>query len=406
MGAAGAGLEAEIAILRLLAGRMPFATPDPRGLAVMRGGGRALVYPALRGTPVSLSAVSADRVLAEAVGRAIGAIHSLDIEALTSVGVPVYDSESLRRRCLATLDRGAEPGIVPAGLLSRWEALLEDVSMWRFHPCSVHGELVSDRVLVDGSGVSGVLDWAGARVSDPAEDLAWIAVGADSNGLDQVLTAYRAVSPPTDSHVVDRAVLHGEMALVSWLMHGLRAGDERIVADATVMLEELATWHESQAPKVTPSLPTIPPAGPTPASTGAAETARAPTPTSPPSNSAATTKPATVGGGSGQDEAATECEPIGTGTPGPDPTAVSDRTPDTISRRTAMGVTSVPRYSAARYAEADADDTDVIDLDQVKAYLAARSAGSLPAPAAAAPVDLTTGGAESADPPPDPSRTS
>jgi hypothetical protein len=101
--------------------------------------------------------------------------------------------------------------------------------------------------------VSAVVDWSGARVSDPAEDLAWLAVGADPEALAVVVAEYAtARGGGLDPHLVDRAVLHGEMALVTWLLHGARTGDDGIVADAGEMLRRLATWHDEHGDGPTP----------------------------------------------------------------------------------------------------------------------------------------------------------
>ncbi|MGF1662966.1 MAG: phosphotransferase [Kineosporiaceae bacterium] len=244
-GVAGAELEAECAVLDVLADRTPFAVPRPQGHAPLAGGGRAMVYPALRGEPLSLTALGEDRDLAGSVARAMAAVHAVDVDRFLAVGVPSYDGGGLRRRCLATLDRGAETGAVPPSLLGRWESRIEDVSRWRFLPCPVHGELLADRVLVEDGRVSAVVDWAGARVSDPAEDLAWLAVGADPEALAVVVAEYAAArGGGLDPHLVDRAVLHGELALVTWLLHGARTGDDGVVSDAGEMLRRLGAWHD------------------------------------------------------------------------------------------------------------------------------------------------------------------
>ncbi len=420
-GAVAAELEAEVAILRMLAGRLSFLTPDPQGHAALPGGGRALVYPSLPGQPLSLPELSADHTLAHAVGGAIAAVHGLDPEQFAAVGVPVYDSESLRRRCLGALDRGAEAGVVPAGLLSRWEAMIEDISRWRFQPCPVHGELVADRVLVDGSSVTAVIDWSGVRVSDPAEDLAWIAVGADTEGVEQVIAAYQGARPSSDEHLLERAVLHGEMALMTWLLHGQRIDDQQIVGDATGMLVELATWHDSHdshdshdKPTPTPS-PVMP--APAAETTTPAPTPPSPTPPTPPP-AAETTPPPTPTPAPTTPPAppAPAAEPVlptapGPGAPVDTPTRTQHGTPqppvslpDHIKTwRTTMTVSSVPRYSAARYSAPDADDTEVIDLSALRARLGAADASSggvVPGSGVSAPSISTADVAAELAPPP------
>jgi hypothetical protein len=43
----------------------------------------------------------------------------------------------------------------------------------------------------------------------------------------------------TDPHLAERALLAGELALARWLLYGVRAGDDEVIADAVQMLDEL-----------------------------------------------------------------------------------------------------------------------------------------------------------------------
>ncbi len=43
----------------------------------------------------------------------------------------------------------------------------------------------------------------------------------------------------TDKHLLDRALLVGELALARWLLHGVRNGLDDVVADALDMLADL-----------------------------------------------------------------------------------------------------------------------------------------------------------------------
>ena len=132
-------------------------------------------------------------------------------------------------------------------LLERWESLLDDTSVWDFSPTVVHGDLVAERLVVTGEEVTAVLDWDELHVGDPAQDLAWLAVGAEPETVEEVLTAYRASRHgAVDDDLLRRAVLHGEMALVRWLLHGVAAGDAEVRDDAHGMLEQLAGWVEAE----------------------------------------------------------------------------------------------------------------------------------------------------------------
>ncbi|GAB2699927.1 phosphotransferase [Thalassiella azotivora] len=242
--AAGALLESELGVLGALADEratLPFAVPEPAGTVALDEGGRAVVHPHLGGTPLHPGVLQPGRGLAARLGTALAAVHDVPREVLEDAGLPSYGADEYRQRRISELDRAAQTGHVPAPLLSRWEKALEDVGRWRFQPCVVHGDLVAEHVLVQGVDVVGVLGWAEARVADPADDLAWLAVGADEEALDSVLEAYavgRADQP--DRHLPVRARLAGELALARWLLHGVRGDDAKVVDDATQMLRDLA----------------------------------------------------------------------------------------------------------------------------------------------------------------------
>ena len=107
-------------------------------------------------------------------------------------------------------------------------------------PAVVHGELDGDSVLVEGNEVCGIVDWAQARVADPADDFAWLANAVETEVFDTVLGAYtakRRITPDPD--LARRARLAGELSLARWLLHGTSTGDDSVVMDAVAMLAAL-----------------------------------------------------------------------------------------------------------------------------------------------------------------------
>lgn len=241
--AVGAALESELTLLQGLAAcSLPFAVPFSAGTVPLPEGGRAVVYPYLPGRPLNPGTIKPGPGLAASLGKALAALHEVPTSVLENAGFPAYSATEYRDRRLAELDAAAATSHVPTRLLTRWEKALEDVGRWKFQPTVVHGDLVAEHVLVDGDEVSGVIDWSDAKVADPADDLAWIAVGADEDALESVLEAYsHARRETTDRHLAVRARLAGELALARWLLHGSRINDHLIIDDAVTMLEDLAT---------------------------------------------------------------------------------------------------------------------------------------------------------------------
>jgi len=245
--AAGAALEAERGLLLALgnahdSGLIEFDVPRPMGSAVLAGedGGRAVVYTEVSGTPLTLAAVEPGPGLAASIGRTLAQIHELPPSIVEDQGLPVYESTEYRDRRMAELDTGVETGLVPPRLADRWEHQLENVAWWRFEPTVTHGDLGEHQILVREGIVAGVVDWMDARVADPADDLAWLAAAAPDDVFEAVIEAYTmGRREMRDPHLVDRARLASELALLRWLMFGVRTDNANVVADGQGMLHDL-----------------------------------------------------------------------------------------------------------------------------------------------------------------------
>jgi macrolide phosphotransferase len=238
--AAGVRMEQEAQLVEQLTSWLPFGLPRVEGSASLGTGGRAVVHRQLPGHPMRPLELLHRPGLAASFGRAIAAIHDLPTRLVEEAGLPVYSPDEYRFRRLAEVDRAAGTGQVPTRLLSRWEQAVEEVGSWRFVPCCVHGDLAEENVLVEGDAITGIVEWAEARVADPADDFARLALGAGEPALDPVIAAYAgARHEPIDAALRRRARLSGELALARWLMHGVNSGDDEIVGDAVQMLRDL-----------------------------------------------------------------------------------------------------------------------------------------------------------------------
>jgi len=255
--AAGAQMDTTVALLALIGRRLPFSVPAPRGFVAVPEG-RAVVYPHLVGRPIDLGSVPAGPGLAAELGRAVAALHNIDRAVFDEAGLPVYEAEESRTRRLADLDRGAATGHVPPALLARWERVLEDVSIWRFAPTPIHGDLTGDQVLVVFEGeedastgqVRGITGWDDAQVADPAEDFAALISECSPEAFESVLEAYahvRAERP--DRHLLRRARLSAELRLLGGLLSAVSSGDRDLITARADDLHDLdeRTMDESDA---------------------------------------------------------------------------------------------------------------------------------------------------------------
>jgi aminoglycoside phosphotransferase (APT) family kinase protein len=200
-------------------------------------GTRVMVYEFVYGSKVAIS--SLEPAQATSVGRAIAAIHALPTSFVTDAGLPVMTPIECLRSAMTTIDRAAATGLVPAALLTRWEAATEESKLWQFQPTVINGSLAADSFLYAGGDVTGVLGWHELRVGDPAKDLFWL-LGARGEAIPEIgFDAYNEVRGGSDRQVRQRAMLYAELELAKWLLHGTEIHSTEVVDDAVEMLTSL-----------------------------------------------------------------------------------------------------------------------------------------------------------------------
>ena len=245
---AAAQMEATFGLLALLARRLPFSVPTPKGFVALKEGGRAAIYPYLPGQNVDFAALPAGPGLAAELGRSIAALHNTDHGLFDEAGLPAYDADTYRTRRLTELDRAASTGHVPTGLLTRWEKLLEDVALWRFAPTPTHGDLTGDQVLVvfddDQDAATGRVKaftgWEDAKVADPADDFSGLVTQTSEGALETLMEAYaHARSERPDPHLLTRARLAAQMRVLGDLLGAVGKGDRALVERHAAALRQL-----------------------------------------------------------------------------------------------------------------------------------------------------------------------
>lgn len=147
------------------------------------------------------------------MGEALASIHAIDLDerGLRDV-LPGPDDDATPaltqiRRFEAALDRIDEPH--PALELGiRWLRLHEPAPPERL--TLVHGDFRIGNMVVDDTGLAGILDWEFAHIGDPAEDLGWPLVrdwrfGRDTlrfGGISQPAPFFDAYGQPVDEERV------------------------------------------------------------------------------------------------------------------------------------------------------------------------------------------------------------
>jgi aminoglycoside phosphotransferase (APT) family kinase protein len=270
-------LETEFLVLRAFApairAELPFLMPTVAG-TVRQQNLSTFVYSHLNGSTRTVEELTAgSQELAKEIGTALAAIHDLPRALVSNADLPSYTPNEFRQRRLNELDMAATTGKIPPLLLRRWEHAMEDVSLWRFNPCVVHGDLHEDNLLVDEDRVTAVTGWTDLRIGDPADDLAWLVASNEHEFVEAVVrhyTEHRRDAP--DSHLLRRAALSAEFALAQYLVKGIAAADAEMISEAEGMLATLAddiAEHGGQPISVEPlPSPTAGSAAPDPASAG------------------------------------------------------------------------------------------------------------------------------------------
>lgn len=243
---AGPAAEAEAAILQRLAtthdvNRIPFDVPRIKGTTRTRDGNRVYVHQDLGGRPLEDSDLADDPLLPASLGRALAALHNLPERVYTDVSVPSHSAIECRAGLLSMLDEAPARAAVPVNLRIRWQGALDDLSLWRFPPAPIHGDLQGNAVYVSRGSVVGIAGFTSACVGDPAVDIAWVQAVASDAFLERFREAYSHEREATDLHLFTRAQLMSELALVRWLLHGTHTDDHSVVEEARAMLADLSS---------------------------------------------------------------------------------------------------------------------------------------------------------------------
>ncbi len=241
----GLDLDAESGVLARLAKardarKLPFDVPRIHGMTFTPQGDRVLVHQNLGGRTMTEEDFDDPHILPSSLGKSLAALHNLPPSTYTGVDLPAYSATECRDRHYALLDEAAANVLIPANLWNRWDAALEEISLWRFAPAPIHGDLQGNSLVLDHSVVRAMTGFSSAHVGDPAQDIAWILAQGCEAFFDRFREAYSQERSVVDLHLFTRAQLLSELAIIRWLVHGLHAEDSSIIEDARDMLTDLS----------------------------------------------------------------------------------------------------------------------------------------------------------------------
>lgn len=244
---AASELAAEVRALRALTpgvrALLPFRAPELLGEAGL-GDSRVVVVDFLPGYRVDAAHLPPGRGAATSLGAALAALHALPPSVVRAEGLPTRTPQQVRADVVRGIDRAAATRRLPSSLEIRWRRAAEADELWRFESSVVLGGAGAASFLFedldDVPTVTGLLDWHGLSIGDPAVDLQWLA--SAPGAADDVYAAYVAASGRApDARTRERGRLYAELEFAQWLVHGHDSARDDIVADAVELLESLAT---------------------------------------------------------------------------------------------------------------------------------------------------------------------
>ncbi len=239
-------LAAEVRALRALTpgvrGLLPFRAPELLGEAGL-GDTRVVVVDFLPGYRVDAAHLPPGRGAATSLGAALAALHALPHSIVKGEGLPARTPQQVRADVTRLIERAIATRRLPVSLAERWHRAVDADELWRFESAVVLGGAGAASFLfedLDGlPTVTGLLEWHGLSIGDPATDLQWLASAPDA--ADDVYAAYVAASGRApDARARERSRLYAELEFAKWLVHGHDVDRDDIVADAVELLESLA----------------------------------------------------------------------------------------------------------------------------------------------------------------------
>lgn len=230
-------LERETKVLAALVGRLPLPIPNVV-VKTLASGIVVAMHMKLPGTALlDLAGVSfaARQQLADTLAGFLLALHALSVDVLSGADEP-DDPLAEWSDLLAEVDAKVLP------LLSTDTAMTVRAKFERFlagtgepHPrVVIHGDFGTGNILVDNGKVSGIIDFAGCTIGDPAYDLASLSAGLGDDflalmrrsypGIDAMrerISFYRSTFPLLD---VLFGLEHGDVSALSAGLEALRRG--------------------------------------------------------------------------------------------------------------------------------------------------------------------------------------
>jgi aminoglycoside 2''-phosphotransferase len=225
-------LRTETAILEAVRGRVPLPVPDPIFVCLERPVGQAFAaYCLIPGEPLwwdtfrAIENREVVRRLADQVAGFLRALHSIPVDSL-GIELPLHDTYAegvdiyarIREKLFGLMRPDAR-----AWATEHFEGFLARASNFAGEPVLKHGDFGPSNILFDNGRqrVSGIIDFGGSGLGDPAYDFAGLLSGYGEGFVEQCARAY----PEVEGFMGRIRFYRGTFALLEALF-GIENGDQ------------------------------------------------------------------------------------------------------------------------------------------------------------------------------------
>lgn len=126
------------------------------------------------------------------LARALVSMHQIDHEEARKSDLSVLTAEELKSSMEERMEKVKAAFGVDEALWSRWQAWLENESLWPKQTALIHSDMHAGHILIDNKArVTGLIDWTEARVDDPAHDFGAHLTLFGENALKQLIQSYQ-----------------------------------------------------------------------------------------------------------------------------------------------------------------------------------------------------------------------
>jgi macrolide phosphotransferase len=238
--------------LALIAPRLQVAVPDWRVQSE-----ELIAYPLLSGRPAEVEGAAyvwhvdeppPHPLFVRTLGRTLAELHGISAEDVAAAGVPVHAPAEVRAMAASMLEQARAPLDASDRMWATWQRWLADDTYWPQHSALTHGDLHPGHMLLDNrGGLTGLLDWTEAAVSDPALDFTYTHASMGPAVLADVLEAYRQGGGRVWPRMADHIAMRWTTAPAMTAIFAQEPGNEGYLEFARSLLADIEQGLHAEA---------------------------------------------------------------------------------------------------------------------------------------------------------------